>query len=203
MEKLNLNAQTRTTEEKLSEIRAAKMIPAIVYWKNQEPIAIKVDYSEFLKLFRVSGESHIITLVIDKKKIDVLVHELQNDPVRGDYKHIDFFAVTKGEKVHTKIALEFVGESQAVKEWAILDEHMKEIDVKVLPKDLVDSIQVDLSELKEMGSNIRVSELKIDSSKFEILSNEDDIVVAAAKPAKVEEVETEAPEAPAMEDEEA
>jgi hypothetical protein len=31
-----------------------------------------------------------------------------------------------------------------------LDEHMKEIDVKVLPKDLVDFIEVDLSDLKEM-----------------------------------------------------
>ncbi len=201
MEKLNLNAQTRTTEEKLSEMRAAKMIPAVVYWKNQESIAIKVDYSEFLKLFRISGESHIITLVIDKKKIDVLVHDLQNDPVRGDYKHIDFFAVTKGEKVHTKIQLAFINESKAVREWAILEEHMKEIDVKVLPKDLVDSIEVDLSQLEEMGSNIRVSGLNVDISKFEILSNSEDIVVSASKPAKVEVVETDAPEAPEVEEE--
>lgn len=187
MEKLSLNAQIRDTEEKLSVIRAGKMIPAVVYWKKQESIAIKVEYSEFLKLFRISGESHIITLNIDKTKIDVLVHDVQKDPVKWDFTHLDFLAVTKGEKVHTKIQLTFVGESKAVKEGAILEEHIKEIDVKVLPKDLVDSIEVDLTALVEAGDNLRVSDIAIDSSKFEVLTNDTDIVVSATKLAKVKE----------------
>jgi len=185
MENLNLNAQIRNNEEKLSEVRAAKMIPAVVYWKHQEPIAIKIDNSEFIKLFRISGESHIISLNIGKKSIEVLVHDIQREPVNGDFQHIDFFAITKGEKVHTKIHLSFVGTSKAVKEGAILEEHIKELDVKVLPKDLVDSFEVDLSKLVEMGDVIRISDLGI-SSKFELHANADDIVVSASKPAKVE-----------------
>ncbi len=185
MENLNLNAQIRNNEEKLSEVRAAKMIPAVVYWKHQEPIAIKIDNSEFIKLFRISGESHIISLNIGKKSIEVLVHDIQREPVNGDFQHIDFFAITKGEKVHTKIHLSFVGTSKAVKEGAILEEHIKELDVKVLPKDLVDSFEVDLSKLVEMGDVIRVSDLGI-SSKFELHAHADDIVVSASKPAKIE-----------------
>lgn len=189
MENLNLNAQIRNTEEKISEVRAAKMIPAVVYWKKQEPIAIKIDNSEFIKLFRVSWESHIINLNIGKKSIEVLVHDYQKEPVKGDFLHIDFFAITKGEKVHTKIHLSFTGTSKAAKEWAIIEEHLKEIDVKVLPKDLVDSFNVDLSKLEEIGDVIRVSDLGI-SSKFEIITNADDIVAIASKPAKVEVEET-------------
>ena len=68
MEKLELNAVVRTTDEKLSEIRAAKMVPAVVYGKNQEPILLKLNNSEFLKLFRKSGESHIITLKVNYKQ---------------------------------------------------------------------------------------------------------------------------------------
>lgn len=185
MENLNLNAQIRNTEEKNKEIRAAKMIPAVVYWKKQEPIAIKIDYSEFLKLFRISWESHIINIKIEKKSIEVLVHDIQREPVNWDFQHIDFIAITKGEKVHTKIHLSFVGNSKAVKEGAILEEHIKEIDVKVLPKDLVDSFEVDLSKLVEIGDVIRISDLGI-SDKFEIHANDDDIVVSANKPAKVE-----------------
>ncbi|NVP17108.1 50S ribosomal protein L25 [Candidatus Gracilibacteria bacterium] len=193
MENLNLNAQARNTEEKLKDIRAAKMIPAVVYGKNQEPIAIKMDNSEFIKLFRVSGESHIINLNIGKKSIEVLVHDFQKEPVRGDFLHVDFFAITKGEKVHTKIHLTFVGTSKAVKEGAILEEHLKEVDVKVLPKDLVDSFEVDLSKLENIGDVIRVSDLKI-SSKFDVLTNSDDIVAIASKPAKVETEEVAATE---------
>ena len=44
MENLNLNAQIRSTEEKLSEVRASKMIPAVVYGKKQESVIIKINY---------------------------------------------------------------------------------------------------------------------------------------------------------------
>jgi len=69
------------------------------------------------------------------------------------------------------------------------------VEVKCLPKNLVDSIDVDLSLLKNMGDSLRVSDLKIDSSKLEILTNKDDVVVTASKPAKVEiEAPIEVPE---------
>jgi ribosomal protein L25 (general stress protein Ctc) len=38
-------------------------------------------YSEFLKTFRISGESQIITLIIEKKEYEVLVHDIQKEPV--------------------------------------------------------------------------------------------------------------------------
>ena len=184
MENLNLNAEIRTTEEKLSELRTSKLVPAVVYGKHQEPILIKMDNSDFLRIFRKSGESHIINLKVDWKEIEVLVHEVQKEPISGDFLHIDFYAVTKWEKVHTKIHLKFIWVSQAVKEWAILEEHIKEVEVKVLPKNLVDFFEVDLSDLKEMWDSIRLSELKIDTSKFDVITP-DDIVVSASKPAKI------------------
>lgn len=188
MENLNLNAQIRNSEEKLKDLRASKMVAGIVYGKHQEPILLKMDNSDFLRTFRKSWENHIINLQIEKKNFEVLVHEVQKEPINWDFLHVDFYAITRGEKVHTKMPLKFVWVSKAVKEWAILDEHMKEIEVKVLPKDLVDFIEVDISELKEMWDSIRLSELKIDSSKIEVLTP-DEVVVSATKPAKVEAVE--------------
>lgn len=186
MEKLVLNAEIRTSLEKLKDLRASKILPAIVYWHSQEPISIKLDYSEFLKTFRKSWESHIIDLKIWGKELEVLVHSVQKDPVTWDYLHIDFYAITKWESVHTKIHLKFVWNSEAVKEWAILEEHIKELEIKCMPRDLVDSFEVDLSLLKEMWDSIRVSDLGIDSSKYNIITNHGDVIVSAAKPAKVE-----------------
>ncbi len=188
MENLNLNAEIRTTEEKLSEVRTSKMVPAVVYGRHQEPILIKVDNSDFLRTFRKSGESHIINLAVDGKNIEVLVHEVQKEPISWSFLHVDFFAITKWEKVHTKIHLQLVWTSQAVKEWAVIEQHIKEIEVKLLPSDLVDAIEVDISELKEIWDHIKISDLKI-SSKIEVLTH-DDIVVSASKPAKIEVVET-------------
>lgn len=192
MKDLVLNAQTRNSEEKLNEIRASKMIPAVVYGKNKESISIKVDNSDFIKTFRISGESHIISLNVDGKEMDVLVHDFQKAPVTGDFIHVDFYAVTKGEKVTTKISLSFVNDSQAAKDGALIEEHLKEIEVRTLPKDLVDSFEVDLSKLEKAGDLIRVSDLNI-SSKYEVLTAHDNVVVSAVEPKKSTEEKEEAP----------
>jgi large subunit ribosomal protein L25 len=187
METLSLNAEVRKSEDRTSTLRANKLLPAVVYGNHQEPISLTLNYSEFLKLFRKSGESHIISIKVGKKSIDVLVHDIQKHPVTGHYTHIDFYAVTKGEKLSTNIAFNFTGESQAVREGAILEENIKEVEVKCLPADLVDSFEVDLSALKEMGDVIRISDLKI-SDKFEIQILSEEIVATASKPAKVEDL---------------
>ncbi len=201
MEKINLVAEVRSTTEKLSEVRAAKNIPAVVYGHNAENMIIKMNNSDFLRTFRKSGESHIITLDIDGKKVDVLVHDIQREPVSGDFLHIDFFAITKGEALQTKIHLNFIGSSSAVKEGAILEEHLKELEVKCLPADLVDGFDVNLDTLENMGDMIRVSDLAL-SDKYTVITNSNDVIVTAAKPKKAEEVSNEAPEAPVSEDEE-
>lgn len=195
MKDLVLNAQKRNNEEKLSEIRASKMVPAIVYGKNKENISIKIDNSDLIKTFRVAWESHIISLDVEWEKVDVLVHQFQKNPVTGEFLHMDFYAITRGEKVTTKIHLTFVWESPAVEEWAIIEEATKELEVKTLPRNLVDSFEVDLSVLKEIWDMIRVSDLKIDSEKYEILNNADDVVAVASEPQKIELEELdEAPE---------
>ena len=201
MEKLNLVAEVRSTTEKLSEVRAAKNIPAVIYGHNAENMIIKMNNSDFLRTFRKSGESHIISLEVAGKKHEVLVHDIQREPVSGDFLHIDFIFVIKGQKVHTNIPLNFIGESAAVKEGAILDEHLKDLEVKCLPTDLVDAFDVDLSALANMGDSIRVSDLAIDA-KYNLLTKLDDVVVTAAKPAKIEVIEDSAPEAPVMEGDE-
>jgi len=201
MENLILNAEVRGKDETTKDLKASKKLAWVVYGKNQEAISIKLDYSEFLKTFRKSGESSLINLKIGKEELEVLVHQIQNHPISSDFIHIDFYAVTRWETLTTKISLNFVWNSAAVKEWAILDEHLKEIEVKCLPKNLVENFEVDLSALTEMWSSIRLSDLKIDSEKFELLTNESSIIVSATKPAKVEEISNEAPEAPATEEE--
>ena len=185
MDNLNLSAEPRSKEEKLSYLRKNKMLPGVVYWKKQEPISLKLNYSEFLKTFRKSWESHIIKLKVGKKDIEVLVHSVQKEPVTWEYIHVDFFALTRWEAVTTKIHLEFIWNAEASKEGAIIEEHMKEIEVKCLPKDLRDNFEVDLSVLKKMWDNIKVSDLNIDSEKYELSDPEDEIVVSASMPNKV------------------
>jgi len=81
MEKLELNAELRGPEEKLRELRASRIIPAVVYGRNQESLSIKLDATDLLRAFRKTGESTIITLKVDGKDIDVLFHDIQKEPL--------------------------------------------------------------------------------------------------------------------------
>ena len=134
----------------------------------------------------MAGVSHIISLDVDGKKMDVLVHEFQKNPVTGDFLHIDFYAITKGEKVTTSIPLSFIWDSAAARDGALIEELLRELEVKTLPKNLVDSFEVDISKLEKVGDIIRVSDLGIDEEKYEIITNIDNVVVMASEPKKIE-----------------
>lgn len=189
MEKFNLTAEIRSLEEKTKEIRKDKKIPAVVYGRNQDPISLILDYSEFLKTFRKSGESNLISLKVWKKDLQVLVHDYQLEPVTWEYMHVDFYAITKGEAVTTNVHLNFIGNSPAVKEGGILEELHKEIEVRCLPQDLADHFDVDLSVLTEVGQNIKAGDIKL-WDKYELITPIDEVVVHISK-AKVEKIEEE------------
>lgn len=192
MNKILLKCEKRETFESIKALRASKIIPAIVYWHKQEAMSLKLKNSDVLKVYRLAWENHIIELDVDWKKIDVLFHEVQKAPISWDFLHIDFYAITKGEKVHTHIPLNFIWISKAkTDEWAIIEELIKQVEVRCLSTDLVDSIEVDLSLLEKTWDNIKVSQLKI-KSEIEILNSKDEVIVLATK-TKAEKVENTAP----------
>lgn len=195
MEKLTLVASTRNTEEKLSTIRANKQVPGVVYGHKFAPIAISVGASELLKLFRKAGKTHIVELVLEGKKHDVLIHDYQKAPVSGDFLHIDLFVVSATEKIHVQVPVTLVGTSPAQVLGGMIEHTLHTLEVKCLPKNLVDSFEVDLSKLQNLGDIIHVKDLGIDTKKFDILSSLEGAVVSIHAPKGGVEEETAAPTA--------
>ncbi len=191
MASFSIEAQVRAQDENCKHLRKEKILPWVVYGKNQEPISLKMNYSDFLKVFKDAWESTIIDLKVGKKNIEVVIHDYQLEPVTWDFIHVDFYALTRWETLTTKVPLNFVWESEAVKQGGILEELTKEIEIKCLPKDLVDHFDVDISSLKEFGDNIKVSDLNL-WDKYEILTPSEEVIalVAAPKKDKQEEDET-------------
>lgn len=193
MKDLILQAQKRETCEVAKQVRAERMVPAVVYGKKQENISIKVGASDLLRMYREAGESHVITLDIEGEKVDVLVHDYQRHHITGDFIHMDFYAIVKGEAVKTMIKLEQTGNSSAVQNGAIIEEYLKEIEVSVLPKNLVDSFTYDISSIQEVGDAIRIADLNLDTEKYSHSHNDEDIIAIASQ-TKQEEISDEAPE---------
>jgi len=174
-------------------IREEGNMPAVFYGQKIESTPVIVNQSEFKKILKEAGESSVVTLDMDGKGTDVLIHDVALNPVTDEPIHSDFLVIDKDKKVTVKIPLEFVGESNAVKMLGgTLVKVIHELEIEALPKDLPQSISVDLSALGNLDSHISVGDLKLPEG-VESKSSVEEIVASVS--VQKEEVEEEKPEA--------
>ena len=171
------------------QIRKEGFIPAVVYGKDKETQTIKVESMELLKTVRDEGRNAIISLDIDNDDaIDVMLHEYQTDPVKGDVIHVDFYIVDMTEEMDVEVALRLEGEATGAKEGGILQQPLYELQVRAKPRDIPEEITVDISHL-EIGESISVADLP-KSDKYEFLDDEETTIAVVLAP-ESEEEETE------------
>ncbi|MDD2657314.1 MAG: 50S ribosomal protein L25, partial [Candidatus Pacebacteria bacterium] len=111
------------------------------------------------KVLREAGEATIVALEGLGASLPTLIHEVVLDPLTSLPRHVDFYAVTKGEKVEVAIPLVFVGESAAVVAGANLVKVMHELEVEADPMNLPHNIEVNIATLVALGDKIHVSDL--------------------------------------------
>ena len=191
MTKINLKSKIREdvgSSDKLNSFRKKGMIPAVMYGRKINPQNIWVKYLEFSKTYDEAGENTVIELEIGDKKVNVLIHDIQIDPITGKFSHIDFFQVRMDEKIETNIPLEFIGESLAIKELGgMLVKSLDEIKVSCLPSDLPSEIIVDISKIKTFDDHIKIKDLNI-SEKVKVLDDKDVVVALVEEPRTEEEM---------------
>lgn len=191
-----LTATKRSKADKLATVRSNGMVPAVVYGARVENTSIFVPSAAFEKVLKVAGESSTVVLEIgDEKgatqKVDVLIHEVQVDPVRGFPIHIDFLAIDMNKPVEVQVPLEFTGIAPAEKNGlGVLVKVLHEVHIEALPKDLPHAITVDVSSLETLENQIHVKDLTL--PKGVTMKTGADEVVALVSVVK-EEVAEEAP----------
>jgi large subunit ribosomal protein L25 len=190
MEKTYLKGQKRTvTGGKVSKLRKAGVIPAVMYGHKIAAQNLALNYLEFQKVFQKAGENTVIELEIEGgEKANVLVHDVQLDAMDGKISHVDLFQVRMDEKIETKIPLEFVGEAPAVKALGgVLVKNMDEVEVSCFPADLPSTIQVDIAQIVTFDIHIKVKDLKV-SDKVEIMSDMETVIALVERPRTEEEL---------------
>ena len=186
---LTLKVQKREKPgQGLSALRKAGKVPAVVYGAHTDSTPITLSEVEFDKIFAEAGEATIVSLEGLGEDIPTLIHEVDLDPLTSRARHVDFYAVTKGQKVEVKIPIEFVGESPAVKGGANLIKVMHEIEIEADPMNLPKEFVADISKLINVGDQIHVSDLAIPSG-VEIKATPEDVIalIQQVQEEKVEE----------------
>ncbi|HEX8974543.1 MAG TPA: 50S ribosomal protein L25 [Patescibacteria group bacterium] len=186
---ITLKADVRElTGKKAKKLRKQDLIPAVMYGNKIAAQNLQVNELDFSRVYSKAGESALIELEVAGKKVNVLIHEIQHEPMSGRVSHVDFFQVNMKEEVETEIPLEFVGESEAVKALGgTLVKNMDAVAVKCLPADLPEKFEINLSKLATFDDVITVADLKT-SAKVEIMLEDETVIALVSEPRSEEEL---------------
>ncbi len=167
MAQFRLSARVRDTKGKgvARKLRAAQQIPAVFYGPGVEPLMLVLDYIEFQKLLKTTtGENVILDLDIesggksDTKK--VMLKELQMDPIKDTYLHVDFYEISMDKEITIDIPIRLVGDPAGVEEGGILQHVVREMTISGLPDKLVEDIELDVSSLA-IGDAVHIEDISL------------------------------------------
>jgi large subunit ribosomal protein L25 len=188
MTTLNANIREIVNKSENKALRETGKIPAVFYGFKRDVTSLSVDKKEFISVLKEAGETSTITLKTPNGDFNAMIHDVQVDPIKGEVTHVDFLSVDMNKSIEVEVPLEFIGESEAVKEGGVLVKVMHELSVESLPGSIPQHIEVDLSKLKTIDDIITLGDLKLPTGvKF---VEEDMSVVVASVTAQQEEVET-------------
>ncbi|UCG37785.1 MAG: 50S ribosomal protein L25/general stress protein Ctc [bacterium] len=209
--KLSAEMRSESGKEVAGRLRRSGKIPAVLYGRGQEAVAVTLDaYEISLLLSRHGALTSILDLELtdgkESSRRNILIKEIQKHPYRDDILHIDLLEVAMDKEISVMVPIETAGTAQGVKEGGILEMKRRELEIVCLPDRIPDSIVIDISGL-DIGDAVHVSDIAAPEgvkipheTDFTILT-----VVGAAPEIEEEAVEEEAEvegEAPEAEEEE-
>ena len=183
MENLTLKASPREKDIKPKALRRKEVIPAVIY-NHGKSDNIQISQEEIRRLFSHGvSESVLIDIEWAGNKDTAFIKEYQMHPLKGDITHIDFFRITYGEKIKTRIPVELEGKPLGVREGGVLEMFLHEIDIEIFPKNLVPSLKVDISALK-IGDAVHVNDVQL-PPESKALNEGNPIICHVSVPAKL------------------
>jgi large subunit ribosomal protein L25 len=186
--KLKAKRREMTGKGSARKVRAGGRVPAVLYGRDLESVAVDVDRREFVTALHTdAGMNVLLDIDVDGKRTLALARELQRDPVKGTLLHADFVKVNRKQKVEVEVPVHLVGEAPGAKEGGVLEHPLFAVDVRCVVTNVPEAIEADISRL-QIGDAVRVSELRVPVDA-EVLNDPDTVVASVAAPISEEELE--------------
>jgi large subunit ribosomal protein L25 len=171
MQHVSLAAESRTESGKgpARALRRAGKIPAVLYGHSVATRSLAIDHHVFAKVLDlIGGEAALLDVSIDgEAPIKALVREVQRNPVRrSDVIHLDLYAVVADEAITVEVPVHIIGTAEGVRnQGGVLDHHLHRITIKVLPGDIPDHIEIDVTALT-VGHAIHISDISVPKAEI-------------------------------------
>jgi large subunit ribosomal protein L25 len=172
-------------------LRREGMIPAILYGADALNVPLTLKKQDVFMILRSdTGENTVFQVSFDSESRDVMIKELQRDPVTDEILHADFVHIAMDKAIRVSVSLVSVGEAVGVKtEGGFVDFVTREVEIECLPKDIPEQIEIDISGL-HLRQSFKAGEITLPEG-VELITSPDTILVMIEVPLKEEEIEVE------------
>lgn len=149
MSDLNITAEPRTlVGRQVRQLRRSGLVPVVVYGRVDNPVNLQVDGPSLERALHHGGMSQLVRVAVsDGQQHNVLIRDIQRDPVTARLMHADFYAVSMTEAQEADVAVVSVGKPLVMAGNELILQNLDTITVEALPADIPASIEVDLSKL--------------------------------------------------------
>ena len=187
--KLEVEKRDSTKKADLKEYRRNGKIPGVYYsYESKESINFLVSQAEINSA--IKSDANIFAINVGGENRTVLFKSVQYHPLTEHIIHVDLYGVNVNKPVVVKTTIALIGDAIGIKEeGGILNQTAQEIEIKCLPNDIPNNIEVDISDLA-IGDTILAGQIKL-NDKLELISLEDMLIVSVTLPMKEVEPEIE------------
>ena len=120
---------------------------------------------------------YVVDLIIDGKKYNAIMKDIQFHPVKDNILHVDFYEIDEAKPIVMEVPIQLEGLAEGVKAGGKLALQMRKLKVKALYNEIPERLTINVSHLG-LGKTIKVGELHYEGLE---LLNAKEAVVCAVK----------------------
>lgn len=205
---LTARERRRTGTAPVRRLRREGDVPAVLYGGGKGNLSIAINHDVlFHSLQKEEFHSAIIVINTDGNKEQAILRDVVRHPHKSAILHADFQRVEASKTLVMSLPIHFIGEEDCVgvkTAGGIISHLLNEVEISCLPKDLPESLALDVSALN-LNDSLHLSDIKLpDGVQITTLMHDEhgehDHAVVAVLPPKISAVAEDEAEAAAADE---
>jgi large subunit ribosomal protein L25 len=160
-------------------------VPGVLYGPHTTPVHFTIDQRDLRPLVHTS-ENYRVALTVDGDAHDCMIKHVDFEPTTSMPAHVDFIAITGGEKMTMTVPVVLIGVAPGVRDGGDLVQPLHELEVRCFPADIPGHIDVDISGL-HVGESVSIGEVSVPNVEIHGDPTQPIVLVAGKKAEPIEE----------------
>ena len=168
-------------------LRAQGFVPAVLYGESMDTLSLVLAKKDIVRILRLeTGENTIFKVAVDTGEFDAMIKELQIEPATDELLHVDLIRISMDKPIRVTVPVVHRGDPIGVKtEGGFVDFVTREVEVECLPRDIPESLGIDISEL-HVNQSFKAGLMAVPAG-VKLLTDPNTVLVLVSMPHKEEE----------------